>query len=467
VLWVPAAHAWTWPVDGPVVQGFAFDPAQPYAGGQHRGVDIGAPAGAPVVAPASGSVTFAGSTPTNGLTVSIETADGLDVSLTHLGSLEVAKGDAVAEGAVVGAVGPSGAPEVEGPYVHLGIRPVSDANGYLDPLSLLPSAPPQSAPASASDPASASAAAPAAAQDPALTTPAVQSADDPASTPADVSLGPGVAPTDAVPPAAAPPAAKPSGDAGAPPAEVRSVPELPSARAVAPPATASPAAPARPPESSADAAQAASAVEPAASSVVPPIVESAGADTVSAVADEGGIEPPAPTVPVAVRMSSRLQQAVSAGPVAGPAVRVVRPKRPTRRHESTTAAVQVARPTARHHRFTPPNRGHLDDGASASTVVGSAPTGSPAPAPSRERTAPAPPGAVAEPLSVRGGGRLPMRAADAVLLLALAVLGVAVTLVVAYRRRSSMPPDTAAIVIEFPGAPDGSRREAGGDRRAA
>ena len=49
LLWVPAAGAWTWPVNGPVLQGFAFDPAHPYAGGQHRGVDVGADAaGLPV-----------------------------------------------------------------------------------------------------------------------------------------------------------------------------------------------------------------------------------------------------------------------------------------------------------------------------------------------------------------------------------------------------------------------------------
>ncbi len=90
--WIPAANAWTWPVDGAIEQGFSFDSAHPYAGGQHRGVDIGAAAGGPVVAPAAGTVTFAGSVPTNGLTVTIETDDGLAVTLTHLGSLAVARG---------------------------------------------------------------------------------------------------------------------------------------------------------------------------------------------------------------------------------------------------------------------------------------------------------------------------------------------------------------------------------------
>lgn len=65
-LWVPAARAWSWPVDGPVLQGFSFDRAHPYAAGQRRGVDIGATAGAPVLAPAAGTVTFAGPVPEAG-----------------------------------------------------------------------------------------------------------------------------------------------------------------------------------------------------------------------------------------------------------------------------------------------------------------------------------------------------------------------------------------------------------------
>ncbi len=139
LVWVPVAQAWSWPVHGSVLQTFAYDPAHPYAGGQHRGIDIGATAtGDPVVAPAGGVVSFAGSVPTNGKCVTIETADGYSVTLTHLGSIGVAKGATVAEGAVVGTVGPSGTTDFSVPYVHLGIRHSADANGYVDPLGLLP-----------------------------------------------------------------------------------------------------------------------------------------------------------------------------------------------------------------------------------------------------------------------------------------------------------------------------------------
>ena len=54
--------------------------------------------GRPCVAPAAGVVSFAGTVPTHGRTVTIQTADGHAVSLTHLGRVAVARGDSVAEG---------------------------------------------------------------------------------------------------------------------------------------------------------------------------------------------------------------------------------------------------------------------------------------------------------------------------------------------------------------------------------
>jgi hypothetical protein len=139
LVWTPAAFAWSWPVEGPVLQPFSYDAAQPYAAGQHRGVDIGADsAGETVVAPAAGTISFAGTVPTNGKSVTIQTADGYSVTLTHLGSIAVAKGQAVAERDPIGVVGPSGTAEEDVPYVHLGIRVTSDPEGYVDPLSFLP-----------------------------------------------------------------------------------------------------------------------------------------------------------------------------------------------------------------------------------------------------------------------------------------------------------------------------------------
>ena len=139
LVWTPAAYAWSWPVQGKVLQPFSYNETHPYAAGQHRGIDIGADAaGETVVAPAAGTVSFAGTVPTSGKSVTIQTADGYSVTLTHLGSVVVAKGASVSEGGVVGTIGPSGTPEVDAPYLHLGIRHTTDANGYVDPLGLLP-----------------------------------------------------------------------------------------------------------------------------------------------------------------------------------------------------------------------------------------------------------------------------------------------------------------------------------------
>lgn len=135
---VPPALAWTWPVVGPVLTPFIFNRSDPYASGQHRGVDIGAAVGDPVLAPVAGTVVFAGSLPRHGRTVTIESPDGYSITLLHLGTAETRRGALVAEGDRIGTVGLSGEPEVDGPYLHLGIRLSADPHGYLDPLLLLP-----------------------------------------------------------------------------------------------------------------------------------------------------------------------------------------------------------------------------------------------------------------------------------------------------------------------------------------
>jgi hypothetical protein len=132
------AAAWTWPVDGPVLQTFLFDELNPKAPGQHRGISIGSAVGTPVLAPVDATITFAGTVPSGGKTLSLLTEQGLSVTLLHLGSFGVVEGATVAEGQVVGSVGPSDGSELGQPFVYLGVRRVEDPQGYLDPLLFLP-----------------------------------------------------------------------------------------------------------------------------------------------------------------------------------------------------------------------------------------------------------------------------------------------------------------------------------------
>ena len=124
----------------------------PYAGGQHRGVDISAEVGRAVLAPAAGTVSFAGVVPGSGHVVTITTDDGYAVTLLQLAATSVARGDDVTEGAEVGVIGESSDAVTLQPHVHLGVRVAADPNGYVDPLGLLPARPPAPATAPASEP---------------------------------------------------------------------------------------------------------------------------------------------------------------------------------------------------------------------------------------------------------------------------------------------------------------------------
>jgi hypothetical protein len=184
-----AAGAWTWPVDGPVLRPFTFG-ANPYAGGQHRGIDVGAPVGSLVAAPAAGTVSFTGSVPGGGRAVTIRTPDGYSVTLLQLGAIGVLRGAAIGEGDAVGTVGESLDAVTHASHVHLGVRYTASENGYVDPLSLLPPRP---------------VAVPAPATPPAVQEPAPS---EPPPPPASEAVPPGDAdaPASAAEPAATPPA---------------------------------------------------------------------------------------------------------------------------------------------------------------------------------------------------------------------------------------------------------------------
>src|SRR5215203_7124257 len=137
VFAVPAEAAWLWPVRGEVITQYR-NGSDPYAGGQHRGIDIAAPVGTPVAAAAAGEVRFAGTAGSSGLTVSVRTGDGFDSSYLHLSSLAVRAGEHVSGGERLGAIGTSGERSAAAPHLHFGVREAGSRYAYVDPLSLLP-----------------------------------------------------------------------------------------------------------------------------------------------------------------------------------------------------------------------------------------------------------------------------------------------------------------------------------------
>ena len=138
---VPGAPAratgpWAWPVTGPVVRGFD-PPGSPYGSG-HRGIDIGAPVGTLVRAPAPGVVSFAGSVGGH-LFVTIDHGGGLLSTCSFLSALLVHRGDLVVQGQGIGLSGWGHDGDIT-PNVHFGVRlngQYADPFDYLSPASLV------------------------------------------------------------------------------------------------------------------------------------------------------------------------------------------------------------------------------------------------------------------------------------------------------------------------------------------
>jgi murein DD-endopeptidase MepM/ murein hydrolase activator NlpD len=97
------------------------------------GIDIAAPAGAPIAAAASGRVVYAGTDlPGYGALVLVQHPSGWVTAYARAGRLNVSEGDAVQRGQVLGLVGKIGA---EPTRLHFQVR---RGRAARDPLSVLP-----------------------------------------------------------------------------------------------------------------------------------------------------------------------------------------------------------------------------------------------------------------------------------------------------------------------------------------
>lgn len=116
------AQRFVWPVQGRVSGRFGNQ--RVYNGSPkspHSGMDVAAPQGTPVLAPAAGIVTFANADLyLTGGTVLLDHGHGVSSNFLHLSRIDVKVGDRVAQGQVIGAVGATG--RATGPHLHWGMN---------------------------------------------------------------------------------------------------------------------------------------------------------------------------------------------------------------------------------------------------------------------------------------------------------------------------------------------------------
>ncbi|MBD9369041.1 M23 family metallopeptidase [Xanthomonas sp. XNM01] len=116
------AQRFIWPVQGRISGRFGNQRVyNGKPGSPHSGMDIAAPTGTAIKAPAAGIVTFAGADLyLTGGTLLLDHGHGISSNFLHLSRLDVKVGDRVEQGQVIGAVGATG--RATGPHLHWGMN---------------------------------------------------------------------------------------------------------------------------------------------------------------------------------------------------------------------------------------------------------------------------------------------------------------------------------------------------------
>jgi murein DD-endopeptidase MepM/ murein hydrolase activator NlpD len=126
----PAFNGYRWPTRGVITSGYGWR-----WGRMHRGIDIGAPTGTPVVAAAAGEVVFAGwNSGGYGNMVDIRHSDGSVTRYAHNSRLLVRAGQQVEQGELISEVGSTG--YSTGPHLHFEVRLPNQ--GTVNPIAYLP-----------------------------------------------------------------------------------------------------------------------------------------------------------------------------------------------------------------------------------------------------------------------------------------------------------------------------------------
>lgn len=111
-----------WPVQGRISGRFGNQRVyNGKPGSAHSGMDIAAPNGTPVRAPAAGVVTLAANDfYLTGGTLLLDHGHGISSNFLHLSRIDVQVGDRIEQGQVIGAVGATG--RATGPHLHWGMN---------------------------------------------------------------------------------------------------------------------------------------------------------------------------------------------------------------------------------------------------------------------------------------------------------------------------------------------------------
>jgi murein DD-endopeptidase MepM/ murein hydrolase activator NlpD len=109
------------PVQGWLIRGFGYQ-IDPFTGQvkMHEGLDIAAPTGTPIVAPADGTVRYAGNKKDYGLSVEIDHGYGFITQYSHCQRIRVNSGMRIKRGDVIAYVGNTG--RSTGPHLHYEVR---------------------------------------------------------------------------------------------------------------------------------------------------------------------------------------------------------------------------------------------------------------------------------------------------------------------------------------------------------
>lgn len=125
-----AMNGFIWPSQGVMTSGYGQRWGRP-----HRGIDIAAPIGTPIVASAPGVISYAGYNDGGfGYLVEVDHADGTMTRYAHNDRILVSVGQQVSQGEQISLMGSTG--NSTGPHLHFEIHP--GGQGAVNPMAYLP-----------------------------------------------------------------------------------------------------------------------------------------------------------------------------------------------------------------------------------------------------------------------------------------------------------------------------------------